>query len=611
MVGEREGAASRPPLLRARERHEDVPRFVAGSDSGPHRSRPNVLQTVPTRLELAIVTATARKARGAFFTPLAIARFMTEWAIRAPSDRVLEPSCGEAAFLLAAVERMRTLGGVADGATLRGYEIDPRSARAARSTLADVGVLAQIDEGDFFDIVPEPFADAVVGNPPFVRYQDFAGAARQKAQRAAEAAGVRLDGLASSWAAFVVHASAFTKRDGRLALVLPAELLHVKYAAPVRRFLSARFKHVTLITFERLVFPEVMSEVVLLLAEGVGPSTEIRMVPLRDASDLVNLDLVQSGRAWESEPPSSKWSAALLSAEGLDAYEESLDSSGFTRLSEWGRTYLGSVTGNNSFFALTVGEAKRRRIPDADLLAISPPGSRHLRGLVFSDRAFEEAGRDDQRTYLFYPRDSLSKAARDYIDEGVELGVSEAYKCRMRTPWWRVPVVAVPDLFLTYMSHDSVRLVSNAAQVHFLNSVHGVALRHGTRLIGRELLPLAALNTLSMLGAELVGRSYGGGILKMEPREADLLPVPSVETIKEAAPALRAIAPQLSLALRSTDLLTASRLVDDVLLIRHLGLTRTQVRKLADARMALKERRFARSHGSGIALQAKLLLESA
>lgn len=40
-----------------------------------------------------------RKARGAFFTPPELCRYMAEWAIRAPTDRVLEPSCGEAAFL--------------------------------------------------------------------------------------------------------------------------------------------------------------------------------------------------------------------------------------------------------------------------------------------------------------------------------------------------------------------------------------------------------------------------------------------------------------------------------------------------------------------------------
>ena len=51
-----------------------------------------------------------RKARGAFFTPELVARYVTEWAVRSPTDRVLEPSCGEAAFLLEAGRRLDILG---------------------------------------------------------------------------------------------------------------------------------------------------------------------------------------------------------------------------------------------------------------------------------------------------------------------------------------------------------------------------------------------------------------------------------------------------------------------------------------------------------------------
>jgi hypothetical protein len=45
-----------------------------------------------------------QKARGAFFTPPAIAEFLSRWAVRAPDARVLDPTCGEAVFLLAAAE---------------------------------------------------------------------------------------------------------------------------------------------------------------------------------------------------------------------------------------------------------------------------------------------------------------------------------------------------------------------------------------------------------------------------------------------------------------------------------------------------------------------------
>ena len=120
----------------------------------------------------------------------------------------------------------------------------------------------------------------------------------------------------------------------------------------------------------------------------------------------------------------------------------------------------------------------------------------------------------------------LSTAAAAYIAAGEKAKVNDAYKCRVRSPWWKVPRVGVPDLLLTYMNHDTPRLVANEAGVTYLNSVHGVTLQPEHRKLGRDLLPIGVLNSLTLLGAELVGRSYGGGILKVEPKEADLLPVP-------------------------------------------------------------------------------------
>ena len=97
----------------------------------------------------------------------------------------------------------------------------------------------------------------------------------------------------------------------------------------------------------------------------------------------------------------------------------------------------------------------------------------------------------------------------------------------VRDLWWRTPIVPAPDLFVTYMNADTPRLASNEAGVHHLNSVHGLYL--GPQVTGpaAELLSIASLNSMTLVGAETVGRAYGGGMLKLEPREADLLPIPT------------------------------------------------------------------------------------
>lgn len=281
------------------------------------------------------VDAQARKARGAFFTPQPIAKFLTQWAVRDPSDTIFEPSCGEAAFLLEAVPRLRSLGANAIGPEqIQGTDIDARSVEAARDLLAALGARGSLVVGDFLDTEPAQQYTAVIGNPPYVRYQAFTGTARSKGLRAALAQGVRLTALASSWAAFVVHSSAFLVSEGRLALVLPAELLSVNYAAPVRRFLMQRFARIRLVLFEERVFPGVLEEVVLLLAEGKGPTDHCDLVQTKNLSTLSRID----GRKWTPADAEDKWVTGLLPSDAASLY------AGLARISHspsetvtWGR----------------------------------------------------------------------------------------------------------------------------------------------------------------------------------------------------------------------------------------------------------------------------------
>lgn len=547
-------------------------------------------------MEASSDTPELRKARGAFFTPLEVATYICEWAIRSPRDRIYEPSCGEADFLLAAGHRLRALGARrVEADSLQGAELHASSAADALTQLQADGMGAGISVGDFFDLeLAERSFDAVIGNPPYVRYQSFRGEARAKAQRAALQAGVRLSGLSSSWAAFTVHSAQLVKPEGRLGLVLPAELLSTNYAGPIRQFLARRFASVRLIMFDERVFPGVLAEIVLLLAEGRGPADCIRVSQARNLGALGDPPVTH----WRPTQPQAKWTPALLATEVADAYAAMLKTDVFTQLETWGSTDLGMVTGNNRYFCLSAREASDLGLRENELLRISPPGSRHLRGLTFTSRAWRDLAGQGGRVYLFAPQQNLeampSDAAAAYIAEGERACVHRAYKCRVRAPWWQVPGVRTPDLFLTYMNYDTPRLVSNEAGAAHLNSVHGVTLAPDQRKLGRDLLPIGVLNTLTLLGAELVGRSYGGGLLKLEPREADLLPVPSQAVLADAGPVLRVLRPQLAKHLRNADLASAVMLVDRVLLVEHLGLKRADVRGLQRARETLFGRRRTR-----------------
>jgi adenine-specific DNA-methyltransferase len=198
----------------------------------------------------------------------------------------------------------------------------------------------------------------------------------------------------------------------------------------------------------------------------------------------------RAAHRWRPADKSGKWTPALLSASALQVYTPLVGGDGFTGLQTWGETTLGAVTGRNGYFALSPAQAQQLRLRESETVPLSPPGSRHLRGLSLSTAAWRELGAAGSATLLFRPgpdRAAMSPGVRRYLAAGQADGVPAAYKCRVRSPWWQVPVSAPADLLLTYMNADTPRLTTNLAGVRHLNSVHGVYLDERTRALGREL----------------------------------------------------------------------------------------------------------------------------
>lgn len=378
-----------------------------------------------------------------------------------------------------------------------------------------------------------------------------------------------------------------------MGLVLPAELLSVNYAGPIRRFLMEQFAEVNVVMFEERVFPGVQEEVVLLLAEGyrMGPAAHASVFQLRGPGDL---DDQMIGYRWTPPSLDSKWTPSMLSSAAHAAYSISLAGRVFTTLQEWGDTTLGMVTGNNRYFALSSAKAQGLGLSSSDLIRLSPPGSKHLRGLELTTQSLNEMDRNGTATFLFRPGLRPSAAARRYIASGEVSEVHLAYKCRVRDPWWRVPLVRPADLFLTYMNSDTPRITSNTAKVHHLNSVHGIYLRPDLTELGRDVLPVAALNSVTLLGAEIVGRSYGGGMLKIEPREADDLPMPAPHVVDSARRELQAVKKKVMVLLGRSDLVGASTIVDEVLVRNGFDADAALLTDLRHARASLASRRLAR-----------------
>ena len=126
--------------------------------------------------------------------------------------------------------------------------------------------------------------------------------------------------------------------------------------------------------------------------------------------------------------------------------------------------------------------------------------------------------RDEACLLLALPKvDQPPAAVRRYLESGEGREARESYKCRTRDPWYSVPDVAVPNAFLSYMSGKQPVLVANLARCVGTNSVHTVQLKSRVPL---DKMQNAWGKPLTALSCELEGHPLGGGMLKIEPREA-------------------------------------------------------------------------------------------
>ena len=118
-----------------------------------------------------MATATCQKTLGAFYTGEPVARWIIKWAIRDPQDTLLDPSCGGGVFLESASKR---LGAKRNGKPpIWGIDVDDEALRTAGERVAN----CKLVKTDFFSVRSGdlPGFDAVVGNPPFIRYQSSNG----------------------------------------------------------------------------------------------------------------------------------------------------------------------------------------------------------------------------------------------------------------------------------------------------------------------------------------------------------------------------------------------------------------------------------------------------
>ncbi|MBI3014930.1 MAG: SAM-dependent DNA methyltransferase [Candidatus Tectomicrobia bacterium] len=467
-----------------------------------------------------------RKRLGQVLTPEIVARGLVGWVVRRENDRLLDPSCGDGRFV--ACHRASV-----------GVEVHKDAAAVARTRAP----WALIHEAEFFAWASETRErfEAAAGNPPFIRYQHFNGVVRERALKAAARLGARFNGLASSWAPFLVVTAGLLKPGGRMAFVVPAEIGHAPYAIPTLTALCDHFDEVQVIAVREKLFPELSEDAWLLYARGFGGNTNSielsvvgRFVPIGQPPRRTKR--VTLG-AWREA--GYRLRKFLLSADSLSTYQDLSTRREVVRFADVASVGIGYVSGANDFFHLRPSEAKSLGFPD-EVLRVTIRKGEQLPSVRVDGNVVRKWLRRDEPVLLIDLKgvNELTPGIKRYLDGPAGREVRKGYKCRNRDPWYAVPDVRVPDAFLSYMSGVRPALVRNDAGCVCTNSVHAVTLKLGCSITR---LQRAWSNPLVDLSCELEGHPLGGGLLKLEPREAAnvRLPLGNLRLKSSEATALR------------------------------------------------------------------------
>lgn len=532
------------------------------------------------------------KLRGGYYTPEPIAEFICNWAININTKGILEPSCGNGVFLKEAVKKVMEVNpNLSIGDSIVGIELFEEEAKKA--SIYGTKVVT----GDFFEYYKENIEgqqkfDVIVGNPPFIRYQNVDADSREIAFKFMRREGMHPNKLTNMWLPFLVLSALTLSKNGKLGMVIPAELFQVSYAGETREFLSRYFDRLTLITFQKMVFEGIQQEVILLLGEKTSKSKGIQVIELNDMDDLSNLDLSNfyDCELKELNHSDEKWIKYFLSCEEIELMRKLRNNDVIVPTTDLFEINVGLVSGENSFFLLNHEMVKEYQLGNATRMIIGK--TEQLQGVILSERDFKNLVDKGKKVYMFAPKDvpfaELSKEEQEYIKYGEKLGFNMGYKCRIRKNWYCVPQSWEPDAFILRQVNRYPRIILNYANAVSTDTIHKIRFLDG---VNPEYVAAAFLNSFTLALAEVTGRSYGGGVLTFEPSEIRklMIPMKNAELLDVK---------KIDQLIRDNKIEEVLDYSDSILLIDGLGLSDNEVKMLRNIWLKLSERRLGRKEKS-------------
>lgn len=468
-----------------------------------------------------ISQTSAQKLRGGFYTPPEIAKFILKWGINGSKDfDILEPSCGDGAFLT----QIKINGFSYNSITA--VEFDEIEAQKAESIQLKNTTVINDDFHLYCNETSKRF-DLIVGNPPYIRYQFFNREQQVEAEKIFSNSDLKYSKLTNAWVSFVIGSSQLLKETGRIGFVLPAEILQVSFAKPLRNFLAHFYNKINIISFEKLVFPSIQQEVVLLLCEKNNSKTHlIEHIEVENASALDSLDMNRLKTPQKKiDFKSNKWTFYFLDQKEIDFLEELINGNEFKTIGDFASVEVGITTGDNNFFTVPKSIIDKYNLSKYAFPMVGRSVQVSGPKFTISDWKTNRDSEAKAHFLLFPPMKELKKqkGAREYIKIGELNGINNGYKCGIREEWQIVPSVWVSEALFIRRNNLFPKLIINQAKAYTTDTMHRVSIKKGTNLAA---FTSSYYNSLSLAFAEICGRSHGGGVLELMPSEVESILLP-------------------------------------------------------------------------------------
>lgn len=473
----------------------------------------------------------ALREKGQFWTPEWVVEAMVAYVLQGNPSEVFDPAVGAGVFLRVAKKVSQQLG---VQVSLAGCELDADALAEAAKQGLTADDLKQVQIADFLRSSPERLLQATVANPPYIRHH------RMSAERKAELrqlckriTGMTLDARAGIHVYFLLHALERLAPGGRLSFIMPADTVEGIFAPRLWRWITDHYRLDAVITFapEATPFPGVDTNPLVLCIANAQPAGVLRWARCEHAHRDDLKTWVLSGFA---QPAPSTIHAAERPLEealasGLSRPPQSGTGLAGRRLGEFARVLRGIATGCNEFFFLTEEQATELELPD-EYLRLAVGRTRDVSGAEITAESMQALARRGRPTRLLYLDDRPARrfpvAVQRYLARGEKLGLPERPLIRQRRPWYKMEQRAVPPFLFAYLGRRNARFIRNDAGVLPLTGFLCVyPLLDNEETIARLWRVLSHPDTVANLA--LVGKSYGEGAIKVEPRALEQLTMPA------------------------------------------------------------------------------------